>query len=275
MTEKKRIACFFTAGYTELNAMKTFMKKINNTVEYIQLCPIGPRKSRRGAKDRHIDQIEKSQSGLTGKGLIDFINYFIGQKRFEEEGYDAILIEDDKDDRFLSLDEDGTSAIDKDQWEEFKKDVTERIREKRPDIPVIFFYAAPEVETWFLADWEKSFGTVYKEDMATARQNDYFNVRFRKYVNDNILTGRYKDRIEEYGYFGGEYRKLSEEIQNALGTIDFLNDYIPDAEHPAISYSKRRQGGDMLERIVPETVLHNCPFFFKDGYMALRALASV
>ena len=46
MSMKKKIACFFTGGYTELNAMKFFMQKINSQVEYIQLCPIGTRRSK-------------------------------------------------------------------------------------------------------------------------------------------------------------------------------------------------------------------------------------
>lgn len=100
MTEKRRIACFFTAGYTELNAMKSFMRMINDTVEYIQLCPIGPRKSRSAIKNRHIDQIYKKQNGMTGEKLIQFVVDFINEKRFEEECYDALLIEDDKDARF-------------------------------------------------------------------------------------------------------------------------------------------------------------------------------
>lgn len=61
VSEKKRVACFFTAGYTELNAMKSFMRKINDGVEYIQLCPIGPRKSKGAIKDRHKHQILKEQ----------------------------------------------------------------------------------------------------------------------------------------------------------------------------------------------------------------------
>lgn len=139
MNERRRIACFFTAGYTELNAMKSFMRKINDTVEYIQLCPTGPRKSRRAIENRHIDQIDKNQNGMTGDKLIEFVNEFIEKKRFEEEGYDAILIEDDKDDRFLALEKDGTATIDKEKWEYFKDDIVVRLGKKRPDIPVIFF----------------------------------------------------------------------------------------------------------------------------------------
>lgn len=233
MNERRRIACFFTAGYTELNAMKSFMRKINDTVEYIQLCPTGPRKSRRAIENRHIDQIDKNQNGMTGDKLIEFVNEFIEKKRFEEEGYDAILIEDDKDDRFLALEKDGTATIDKEKWEYFKDDIVVRLGKKRPDIPVIFFYAAPEVEAWFLADWTNAFGSVYK-GVFNAQQNSYFNVKFRKYINDNILTNRYINCIEEYGYFDGKYKKLSGEIQDTLENIDFLGDYKVGAEHPLV-----------------------------------------
>lgn len=161
------------------------------------------------------------------------------------------------------------ASIDESSWECFKNEVVERIREKRSNIPIIFFYAAPEVEAWFLADWENGFGSVYKNTF-TAQQNAYFNVKFRKYVNDYILTGRYKNGIERYGYFEGKYRKLSEEIQNALERIDFLEEYMPEMEHPLIAYSKRIQGEDMLERIEPKAVLHNCTFFFREGYFALK-----
>lgn len=129
---------FFTAGYTELNAMKSFMRKINDGIEYIQLCPIGPRKSKRAIQTRHIAQIAKEQNGMTGEKLIDFAADFIGKRHFEEEGYEAILIEDDKDGRFLSVQEDGTAIIDENEWDSFKNRVMERLNKIRPGIPIVF-----------------------------------------------------------------------------------------------------------------------------------------
>ncbi len=75
--------------------------------------------------------------------------------------------------------------------------------------------------------------------------------------------------ISNYARPGQE--KVKEPYKIAIESIDFLEDYMSGTEHPTISYSKRREGGDMLEQIEPETVLHNCCFFFKDGYLALRA----
>lgn len=45
MNEKKKIACFFTGGYTELTSMKIFIRKINTNVELIQLCPAKKRQA--------------------------------------------------------------------------------------------------------------------------------------------------------------------------------------------------------------------------------------
>nr|WP_300776054.1 AAA family ATPase [uncultured Acetatifactor sp.] len=121
---------------------------------------------------RHIAQIAKEQNGMTGEKLIDFAADFIGKRRFEEEGYEAILIEDDKDGRFLSVQENGTAIIDENEWYSFKNRVMERLNKIRPGIPIVFFYAAPEIEAWFLADWKNGFGNAYK-GVYTVPQNEY------------------------------------------------------------------------------------------------------
>lgn len=271
MSTRKRIACFFTAGYTELNAMKVFMKKINAQVEYIQLCPIGTRRSKDSIKNRHVDNIEQKHNGLTGMGLIEYILKFVKTKRFQEEGYDAILIEDDKDDRFLSKQVDGTGKFDQNAWDEFKVNIKNKLNEICPDLPVIFFYAAPEVESWFWADFDNSFGITYRSYLSS-QENDFFKVKFRKYVNDSILTDQYKDCIEQYGYFNGIYRKLSTQIQDALLENDFLQEYQPEKNHPNISYSKRKEGEEMLRQIDPTVVLQYCTICFKEGFWTLKEI---
>lgn len=144
MSKRKRIACFFTAGYTELQAMKHFLGKINGNIDYIQLSPTQERRNKESIKNRHLENIR--HNGMTGKDLIDFVMAFIQKKRFCEEGYDAILIEDDKDDRFLKEQPDGSGKIDESKWEKEKQDIIDRIHEKHPALPVILVYAAPEVE---------------------------------------------------------------------------------------------------------------------------------
>ncbi|MFW5670133.1 MAG: hypothetical protein ACOCM4_13010 [Acetivibrio ethanolgignens] len=270
MSEKKRVACFFTGGYTELTAMKTFLKKINSKVDFIQLCPVKERTSKLQIKQRtkHTGAMAKKHSGLTGEALIKYVTDFVKTERFKNESYDAILIEDDKDERFLEELPDGKGKLNLNEWTMFKDSVGKKIHEVLPDIRVIFFFAAPEVEAWFLADWENSFAKIYKDELKT-QKNDKFNVVFRKYINENILTKRYRKNIEEYGYFDGEYRKISYEIQKALGASEVWRS-MNVTEPIEIHYSKKLQGSEMLEEIEPKKVLKYCNQFFKEGYNALN-----
>lgn len=119
MSERQKVACFFTGGFTEVNAMKLFLRKINSNIDFIQLCPTGTRRSKSDIQNRHIDNIDTKHSGLTGGALIEHIFAFIQRKEFQEEEYRAILIEDDKDDRFLDIQETGDAKCNKAAWEKF------------------------------------------------------------------------------------------------------------------------------------------------------------
>lgn len=62
------------------------------------------------------------------------------------------------DEHYFKDDGDGR---DYDVIESRKKEITENIHgilEK--NIPVFFLYALPEIEAWFIADWENTFGSV-------------------------------------------------------------------------------------------------------------------
>lgn len=273
----KRIACFFTGGYTELNAMKRLMTKINNQVQYIQLCPTGPRKNKENIRNRHvIEKINENQNGLTGDALINHVYEVIKRDRFKDEEYDAIIIEDDTDERFFKVQDDGTSVIDMDAWEQHKIDIKQHIFELYHEIPVIFIYASPEIETWFLADWNNSFGKVYKntlgngEKFLSTEQNNYFSVQFHKYIKENILTSRYENCLEEYGYFNGSYFKLSEKIQGAFITAEFLSEPLFDNVHDILYYSKKLHGEDMLDSIDPHTIIRSCRAFYMGGMLELQ-----
>lgn len=269
MNTELRIACFFTAGYTELNAMKDFMEKINDNVQYIQLCPTGIRKNKHSIRNRQSAGIKSNQNGLTGEALIKYIVNFVKSEQFKEECYDAILIEDDKDDRFLSINTDGYGEFNEEEWNTYKNNVTQRIHEFYPEIPIIFFYAAPEVEAWFLADFENSFGTFYNS-ILNYNENSFFQIKFRKYVVNNILTEHYESCIENYGYFNNVYHKLSSQIQESLEKIDFLKNLKERYHYNEIRYSKRYHAPEMLRNINPEKVLTRCNQYFSEGFRALK-----
>ena len=234
--------------------MKMFVGKINPAIMFIQKFPHGKRKSKHAIQNRTL---APEQTGVTGEKLIDCVEKLVGQDWFQNEEFDGILIEDDRDDRFLMKVGDGSSALDIDAWNDFRIKATERIQRIAPDIPVVILCASPEVESWFLLDWSNSFGSVYQEDF-TAAQNAYFSHTFHEYVKTEILGTAYQEHVESFGCKNGRYVKLSELLQAALDEHDFLENFGPKDEHPTVRYSKRTHGSKMLEELVPEVVAQNC-----------------
>lgn len=269
--------------------MKPFLEKMNPSVSFFQKTPTRVRTSSSDIRNRSTNL---KNNGLTGQALIDYVVKFIQEPKyhFSEERYDAIIIEDDKDDRFIKLNPQGIFEIDfdgkqdengngQDGWLETSKKYTQQIRnaiksidENYPEIPIIYLLAAPEVESWFLADWDNSFGSVYKfQNMGglSAQQNMTFSIRFKQYIFDSILTSQYKDNIEAYGWFTDGYKKLSSEIQDSLTENDFLKDLQP---HNPLYYSKQLHGQKMLQQIHPETVLQRCSKLFRSAYWEIKEL---
>ena len=270
MTERKRIACFFSGGYTEFNAMKSFFEKINPRLEYIRLCPIASRKSNAVIRERNISSLSTETNGRTGESLINYVLSQVEKNFFQREAYDAIIIEDDKDNRFLDITTGGTGAIDLQGWEDYQKQTQEKLVAKGVDVPIFYFLAAPEVEAWFAADFDNSFGNAYQSILK--EHNSFFMTNFRRYLNHEILTEVYADEIEAYSYFNGQYRKLSDELQYALKCQEFL----PDAEKTFLSanieYKKTKNGSEMLRSIQPEKVADKCRVFFRNSYYELQRL---
>ena len=272
MSPRKKIACFITGGFTEVNSMKWFLKKVNANLDFIQLCPVSLRKNRDSIRNRVNTSLNNGVStsrgpnGLTGASLVNYVVEYITDPKysFSPSEYAAILIEDDKDSRFLAIQDDGSSKIDISAWNKYEEEVSEKIGRIVPDIPVILLLAAPEVEAWFIADWDNSFAKAFKAVSGlTTEENTLFSTRFRRYINDTLLTERYRYSIEEYGYFDGMYRKLIEEIQNALDVNDFLKDRTP---HKEIRYTKTNHGEEMLREIEPQSVRRGCTTCFRKVY---------
>lgn len=287
---KKHIAGFFTGGYTELYALRVFFSKINSELNIRQLCPHAQRKSKEDILSRKQSlretQIDKSHSGLTGESLVDYICQIVKTPSFQAEMYDAILIEDDKDNRFLTVTDDGYSEINPTAWNEFKDDSIEKIhqairdiqpsmREANPEIPIIFFFAAPEVEAWMISDWDNGFGSIFPDSLPRNKVGELKH-EFKRVLEQNVLTPQYKDQLESYGFFDRKYVKLSEKIQKSLMSEDsFVTRVLPPEtgfDYSSIHYSKKITGEKVLYQLVPEKVLIHCTFFFKEGYYSLKAL---
>ena len=269
-----RIACFLTCGYTEAGAMQFFLRKINNFFEYKQYLPNRTIKKKGDSKN-----IGSSISGLTGKALLTKVYSIIEKHTREILECAAIIIEDDLDDKFVGWSAD---AIDR-----YIQDIKATIYSKLGcEKPIFIMYAAPEVESWFIADWENGFRFLYcnsglVSDVDTNGRM-FFTHHLKGYIEKEILK-EYCNDIEKYGDFGGEYIKLSEQLVNAIQVdskkyikklIGTNKEYVEQISNSRyLYYSKKLHGDRMLRNISPEEVVKDCHKYFNHIYNELRTLS--
>lgn len=261
---KGQIACFFSGGWTEVGngAMERFLEKINADYKYVKCFP-------KTIKARNGDIVlNPSSNGITGDALVTKIKDYLIKNKELFKNYKAILIEDDLDGRFdkVSLSQAQTDM------QTLKNDL--RACVGLPDIPIIILYASPEIESWFIADWNNGFEFFVKnsrkfQDIDNSIRGKY-NHDFRKSVNKDILNNNKID-VEDYAFASGAYKKLSSEIQNLVNdlSIQFTLVY---KECIAISYSKKEDGKEMLRNIIPSEVSKKCTKYFKMSALELENL---
>lgn len=270
---KPKIACYITGGWTECGYMTHFLEKVNGSYDYRQRFPqknIG--KKGKARKQFKID-------GKTGKSLIKYVYDDIRSHKEELKKYAAILIEDDMDDQFFLQSKAGR---DYEAIEKRKLEIQEEIKTiiQNPEIKVFFLYAIPEIEAWFISDWENTFGMEYK--IALANINAYFSTTFRKFVLNTVLTEEHTlDDIENYGYITSEYQKLSEKLINSFqeyscSSESYKNNKMYNEQinklikENKITYSKKVEGINMLQRLDPEKVAVYCKHYFSKAYAELK-----
>lgn len=265
-----RIACFLTCDYTEAGAMQAFLKKVNSNYEYKQYLP---NKTIKKKGDSKI--IASDVSGLTGPALLDKIYTIIENHTTELIQCSAILIEDDLDGRFHDM-----TAPDIDTYINSIKSRIYSIMGIRK--PIFILYASPEIESWFIADWDNGFGYIYNASGCVTDIDShvkmFFTHHLKRYINSCILK-EYVNDIENYGYFDQVYFKLSNQIADAIQTN--VKEYISQLPHTNqlyskqilssrdLYYSKKLHGDRMLRNLDPSTIANECRHFFFPVYNAL------
>lgn len=277
----KKVACFFTGGYTESNAMPSFLEKINNELEYKQFCP--NRTKRRKRPGETTDLLDEF-SGMTGTDLLRYVYSYLEKYPNELLDCEAVIIEDDLDGRFTEATGSPATKVSK-RTKEFEthcytvsKEVRSRLR-KDDTFPVIQIFAALEIETWFLSDWSNTFGFVHGpkvSNILSAKENQYFSAMFQPYLRQNVLYG-YANQIGNYGYFNGIYRKLSDQLFMCLDSFKVSIAQSSDvatsiSSNPLLKYSKRSHGDEMLRHLSPDIVQRKCSIYFKDAFNSIKNL---
>ncbi len=269
-----KIACFLTCGYTEAGAMQALLRKINGRYDYKQCLPNKSVKKKGTPK-----VIDKRVNGLTGEKLLEKVYEIIKAHKTDILGCKAIILEDDLDGRFYGWKEE--------QITDYKKTIIDKIHEiLGQKIPVFILYAAPEVESWFIADWKNGFEYLYGctgviKDVES-RAKLFFTHHLKQYIDVEILK-EYANAVEDYGYFDGKYVKLSDQLKNGIqcGVKDYIaaikgtnKDYVNQIVNSRdIFYLKSLHGNEMLKNISPEILADRCREYFALFYHDLHNFA--
>lgn len=268
MVNSDEVACFFTCGHTEAGGMQKFLGKISDGLYFKQYLPNKTRKRKGQPKN-----INREVSGLSGQKLLDTIYHIVELRKTEIRLCKAVLIEDDTDGRFHG-------KTDKEREEYCSKSANEIYRRLGREIPIVFLWASPEIESWFIGDWENGFGFCYKNrgfmwDLKQPECRQYVEYRFRQDVKRFILDP-VGGNIEEYGFHDpeGQYVKLSNTVAGILKNIQETIDdaginplYAKEIKTSrCIRYLKTLYGEAMLRNIRPERVAASCPHYFREAY---------
>lgn len=261
-----KVACFLTCGYTEAGEMQGFLQRCcQSKVHFVQCMPNKPKRKREN------DNIIKDKfSGLTHESLVQKMMDIIKMNREQYKNYKGIVFEDDLDD--ISIEEANTRS----------KSIRKLIRNAIGDIPVVVVYAAPEIESWFIADWNNGFGIYKRPEILrnhfSANEAAFLDHHMRNFFKE-MLLGEYSDKLEKYGE-QRPYRKLSDEIIHALDNSteediscsfrkylmergisnpELVNRLI---ECKYLRYSKKDTGSMMLRGLDPKKVAEKCQIYF-------------
>ncbi len=261
---KGQIACFFTGGWTEVGngAMERFLEKINADYKYVKCLPKTIK-----ARNGNI-VLNPSSSGISGSALITKVKEYLIKNKGLLKSYKAILIEDDLDGRF-----------DKISFSQAEADIQKLKNDLRtcvgiPDIPIIILYASPEIESWFVADWNNGFKFFIKNSRRFQNIDSSirgkFDHEFKYSVNKKLLNNSTID-IEDYAYATGSYKKMSSDLQKLVEnlSIQFTSTFGYDI---TLSYSKKEDGKEMLRNIIPSKVSKKCIKYFKMAALELKKL---
>lgn len=275
------VGYFMTASHTETGGLHAFLQKMSDearsvNVTWQRLFPAvqkpGPKPNRSTGvpgQSPAFPQPSSDLQGMTGDRLIQEM-----KKRLKEyhrhSQLDIVLLEDDADCRFNTSTSDAESES-RECIEREAKLQQEVSTELGRDIPVVMLLASPEVETWLLADWERSFQAAYPS----------LRVALKRHLKQRLGLDGTPDELERFGgpcQNGSCSHKLSASLEAAfqvtqeedLALFSALAALRALGRQPA--YSKRIEGPAMLGRIRPEVVAERCRLYFRPAYQRLLRL---
>ncbi|MFM7199207.1 MAG: hypothetical protein ACKO6N_00300 [Myxococcota bacterium] len=278
------VGYFMTSSHTEVGGLHAFLQKMveDAGAHHVKLERLFPAVKKPGPKPKpssaHTDRAAAlpqplaSAQGITGAPLVERMLRRL-ELHHRRQPPDIILLEDDADCRFNTSD--STPADEQAAFENVERELNQKVEQVLGKaVPVIALLASPEVEAWFLADWEMSF----------VRQYPSLSIPLKKYLETLPKLGSELGDMPSIERFGGACldgactHKLSDTLMGAFQITREADSSLFQAleslrvEGKQAAYSKRTDGPFMLSRIRPQKVAEHCTLYFRPTYQKLLRL---
>lgn len=215
---------FAGGGEAELTGLATFLSK-NFPHTFKLQTPIKLKPGPKPGKHR--------SPGHTGTSLVQQIHYFL-----------PIALRNGVCDKILILDDLDCHSLENNYSQKFVNAALESLS-GRP-IPVITAFASPEIEAWFVADWENSFKKEFKGD------NIKIRIALTKKYRESRLDGTGDiEKPESFSYFSEEKNACAQKLSAVIVDIVWQKEIS--------KYSKDEHSGRMLQNIDANRVCEKCP----------------
>lgn len=188
----------------------------------------------------------RQNSGLSGEGLLRELTSTVQMEiEYGNTFPDMLIVSDDTDCRIVYDQNEKKYVYNSNYYRQRVQELSALIKQYRPQTKLVFMLAAPEIETWFLADCDNTFCREYSGvTLQTVNQRC-----------GGILP------IKELENFSHTY--MNDACQDKLSE-DCLQQ-VPGLER----YSKRLQGQFFLERLDPGK-LRVLRYFFAPAFWAVQ-----
>ena len=218
---------FAGGGETEVAGLIKFLQKLFPNYLFTRYTPFDSTK--KGAKPNR-----KSTFGVTGKSLIQSIQQYLPLAFLNEKHKpNLILVIDDLDCGDLNH-----------QREQFLDCITNI--DKTKNIERYIAFAAPEIESWIIADWDH---TLAKAEKFKAKHQ-----RMRHWLSTQKKVPF--DQPESFGEYDHNKKSCKDKLSNLL--IEASSQEIEDQGK---EYKKSEDSPELLLRIEKEILVQKCPIF--------------
>ncbi len=225
---------FAGGGPSEIRGLIPMLKKMFPCGQFIRKTPVGRTPGKKPRPDKTPTKL-----GKTGNSLSREIEERLKNEFDNGRSCDIILIIDDLDCHDA-----------KDRRKKLQKPV--KLFQETKNLTSIVGFAAPEMEAWLIADWDKTFA-----------KHPAFKGQIQKQIKEHLIHQHQVDfgSPEAFSHYDPEKKSCKEKLSESIGQVVMEVTY--DLSSIPTRFSKAIHTPWMLKKLDAGMVSKKCPEFKK------------